>query len=76
MYWGRVNRPCTTCIACCPYNKPDTLFHRTVRWCTDHARWADSIYVKLDVLSGYGKPENPASFWDRWRPSSRNGHRA
>jgi len=76
MYWGRVNRPCTTCIACCPYNKPDTLFHRAVRWCTDHARWGDPIYVKLDVWSGYGKPENPAPFWDRWRPSSRNGHRA
>jgi reductive dehalogenase len=68
MYWARLNRPCTTCIACCPYNKPDTPFHRTVNWFTDHVRWADPLYVWLDKLCGYGKPVKPDSFWDDWRP--------
>jgi len=27
-YWGRMNRPCTTCISCCPYNKPYNWLHR------------------------------------------------
>lgn len=69
MYWARANRPCVTCIACCPYNKPDTRFHRGVHWFTDHVRWADPLYVRLDKLCGYGKPEKPERFWDDWEPS-------
>ncbi|MBW1802878.1 MAG: reductive dehalogenase [Deltaproteobacteria bacterium] len=69
-YWGRMNRPCTTCIASCPYNKPDTRFHRTVRWFADHVRWADRFYVKMDDVFGYGKPGDPAEFWDTWKPRS------
>jgi reductive dehalogenase len=68
MYWGRMNRPCTNCISCCPYNKPNTLFHRTVRWFSDYARWADSFYVKMDSLFGYGKPKRPDKFWEEWQP--------
>jgi len=67
-YWGQVNRPCTTCISCCPYNKPDTRFHRTVRWFTDHVRWADPLYVKLDDFFGYGKPNKADNFWKEWQP--------
>jgi len=66
--WGQMNKPCTTCISSCPYNKPDTMFHRTVRWFTDYARWADSLYVKLDDMFGYGKPEKVDNFWDDWQP--------
>ncbi|MBA7688093.1 Epoxyqueuosine reductase [subsurface metagenome] len=68
MYWGRMNCPCTSCQAVCPYNKPDTLFHRIARWFTDHARWADSLYVKMDDLFGYGKPHKPDKFWAEWQP--------
>ncbi len=69
MYWGRSNKPCTTCIACCPYNKPDTRFHRLVRWFTDHVRWGDPLYVKMDLWFGYGKPKNPDNFWEDWDPT-------
>ncbi|MFC1954696.1 reductive dehalogenase [Chloroflexota bacterium] len=69
MYWGRVNKPCTSCIACCPYNKPYTWPHRATLWFTDHMRWADSLYVKLDDFFGYGKPKNAANFWEEWQPN-------
>jgi len=67
-YWARSSKPCTACIACCPYNKPDTFFHRTVRWFSDNFRWADSFYVKMDNLFGYGKSKNADNFWDKWQP--------
>ena len=70
-YWGRIDRPCTTCISCCPYNKPYDGFHRTIRWLTDHARWADRFYVYMDNLLGYGKAMNPEKFWEEWRPIMR-----
>ncbi len=67
-YWGQINRPCTTCISCCSYNKPDTWPHKTVRWFTDYARWADPLYIKMDDLLGYGKPQKPDNFWEEWQP--------
>ena len=71
-YWSRVDAPCVACIATCPYNKPSTWPHRTVRWLTDHARWADPLYVKGDDLFGYGKPRKADNFWDERQP--RKGH--
>lgn len=68
MYWAKGNSPCAICITVCPYNKPDTLFHRFVRWCTDHVRWADPLYVKADVWSGYGRPKDADHFWESWNP--------
>jgi len=68
MYWSQANRACTICIACCPYNKPNTWFHQTVRWFTDNVRWADSFYVKVDDLLGYGKPMKAENFWEEWQP--------
>ncbi|MBT7290375.1 MAG: reductive dehalogenase, partial [Chloroflexi bacterium] len=65
---ARDKYPCSTCISCCPYNKPNTLFHRTVRWFTDHARWADSFYAWLDDVFGYGNPQKADGFWDKWKP--------
>ncbi len=67
-YWAHINKPCTICIGCCPYNKPNTWFHRAVRWFTDNGRWADSFYVKMDDLLGYGKPRNADNFWEEWQP--------
>ena len=69
-YWGRVNKPCTSCIASCPFNKEMDWFHSTVRWFVDHGRWADSIYVKIDDWLGYGKPKKADNFWEKWRPKN------
>ena len=68
MYWGRMSRPCGLCLQVCPFNKPDTLFHQTVRWFTDHVRWGDALYVKMDEFFGYGKPKNADNFWEEWEP--------
>jgi reductive dehalogenase len=65
---ARDRYPCSACVSCCPYNKPDTRFHRTVRWLTDHARWADSFYVWMDDIFGYGKPKKADGFWDKAEP--------
>ena len=72
MYWARAKRGggCTNCISSCPYNKVNTWPHRTVQWFTDHARWADSFYVKMDDLLGYGKPKKPDNFWEEWQPKN------
>jgi len=67
-YWGRIGKPCTICISVCPFNKHMNWFHRTVRWLADNARWADSFYVKMDDLLGYGKPKNADNFWEEWQP--------
>lgn len=70
-YWSRMNCPCTACVAGCPYTKPHTLFHRTIRWLTDHARWGDPLYVWGDRLMGYSKPWKPEEFWEKWQPNGK-----
>jgi reductive dehalogenase len=70
MQWARANTSCAVCITVCPYNKPNTWFHRFVRWCTDHARWADPFYVKADIWAGYGKIKKADNFWEEWKPKS------
>jgi len=67
-HWARAGNACTTCVACCPYNKPDTLFHRAVLRFTDRARWANSLCVWADNRLGYGRPARAEGFWDEWQP--------
>jgi reductive dehalogenase len=68
VHWSRSRRDCAICINVCPYNKPDTWFHRSVRWCTDHMRWGDPLYVWGDKMLGYGKAKSPERFWTEWKP--------
>lgn len=68
MYWAQAGKTCTICIACCPYNKPNVRFHRTVRWFTDNVRWLDSFCIWADNLLGYGKPRKADNFWEQWQP--------
>ncbi|MBW2028828.1 MAG: reductive dehalogenase, partial [Deltaproteobacteria bacterium] len=73
IYWARMKQGCSVCIGCCPFNKPDNLFHRAVRWLTDHARFADPFYIRMDKLLGYGTPKPADSFWEEWRPKPGSG---
>jgi len=68
LYWTRSNPDCGLCISTCPYNKVHTWPHRAVRWLTDHVRWADTFYLKMDDLLGYGKPRKADNFWKEWQP--------
>ena len=60
---------CARCIAVCPYNKVSSWPHRVARWFTDHVRWADPMYVKMDDWLGYGKPKRADNFWEEWNPN-------
>ena len=66
--WARISKACTICISVCPFNKPDSWFHHSVRWLVDNVRWADSFYVKMDKLLGYEKSAKAEDFWDKWQP--------
>ncbi|UCD08242.1 MAG: reductive dehalogenase [Dehalococcoidales bacterium] len=74
-YWSRVQTPCVSCIATCPYNKEYSLFHRGIRWITDNARWSDSLFVKMDDLFGYGRQKKVDNFWNEWQPSNGYGNK-
>jgi len=64
---ARDRYPCSTCISVCPYNKPYTRFHRTIRWLTDHAGWANRFYIMMDNLFGYGTRKKADEFWEKWK---------
>lgn len=67
-HWSRSGRDCNVYINVCPYNKPDTWFHRFVRRCTDHVPWGDPLYVWADKVTGYGKAKSAQRFWKAWQP--------
>ncbi len=54
---------CGTCIKVCPWNKPYTLFHRTVGWMMRHSSIARSIAIWGDDLLGYGNPHPEKKWW-------------
>jgi ferredoxin len=54
---------CGTCIKVCPWNKPDTSFHRLVNWMVRHIPATRSIVVKADDIMGYGKPKPEWKWW-------------
>ena len=68
MYWSRFGGDCGLCMSACPYSKVNTWPHRVVRWFTDHVRWADAFYLKMDDLLGYGRPRKADNFWEGWQP--------
>lgn len=53
---------CGTCLKVCPWNKPYTLFHRTVNWTLRHLPFTRGAAIWADDVMGYGKP-NPAWKW-------------
>ena len=67
-YWARNGKGCINCVSVCPFTKPNTRFHRFVKWMVDHVRWADSLYVKGDNLMGYSNLDSGVNFWDEWEP--------
>jgi len=54
---------CGTCIKVCPWNKPDTPFHRTVNWVVRNFPLSRGLVLKADDLFGYGKPEPGKKWW-------------
>jgi epoxyqueuosine reductase len=61
-FWSSNNTCCGNCIRVCPFNKPDSWFHRMVRWHVRNLPQFDRFYKWMDVVSGYGK-QIPAEEW-------------
>ncbi len=62
-FWGRNKGSCGNCIRVCVFNKPDTKFHRFVRWHVKNFPQLDSFYLWADDLGGYGKAIKPGEVW-------------
>ena len=54
---------CGTCIKVCPWNKPDTPFHRMVNWTMRHVPRTRRFAVRADDFMGYGKPKPNRKWW-------------
>jgi len=54
---------CGTCIKVCPWNKPDTRFHRMVNWMVRRFPITRRMVIKADDLFGYGKPYPERKWW-------------
>lgn len=63
----RVGNPhgsgCGTCLKVCPWNKPDTPFHRAVNWTLRHVPASRKLAVKADDWCGYGRPDPRRKWW-------------
>ena len=54
---------CGNCIKVCPWNKPDTWYHRASIWAVDHSVMASKLLVWMDDLLGYGKAVERDKWW-------------
>lgn len=53
-YWRSVGTDCSICLAVCPYSKPDTFYHRVLRFFIRRNVLARRVALLLDNLL-YGK---------------------
>lgn len=63
-FWSSNNSSCGNCIRVCPFNKPDTAFHKIVRWHVKHLPQFDRFYKWMDEVSGFGKKIKAESWWN------------
>ena len=62
-FWSKNKGSCGNCIRVCVFNKPDTRFHRFVRWHVKKLPQFDRFYLWADDLCGYGKQVKPENVW-------------
>jgi epoxyqueuosine reductase len=62
-FWTKNKGSCGNCIRVCVFNKPDTTFHRLVRWQVMNLPKFDRFYLWADDLCGYGKQVKPGDVW-------------
>ena len=62
-FWSKNNTCCGNCISVCPFNKPDTRFHRMVRWHVKNLPRFNTIYKWMDDVCGYGKRIKANEWW-------------
>ncbi len=63
-FWAKKNNTCCgNCIRVCPFNKPDTRFHRMVKWHVKNLPQFDNIYKWMDDVCGYDKQIDADDWW-------------
>jgi len=62
-FWVKNNGDCANCIRVCVFNKPNTWFHRFVRWFVKNLPQFDRFYLWMDKLFGYGKRMGMLDVW-------------
>lgn len=63
-FWSQNNTCCGNCIRVCPFNKPDTTFHRVARWHVKNLPQFNRFYKRLDDSCGYGKHIKAEDWWN------------
>ncbi len=53
-FWAKNGNHCSVCIRVCPWNKPNDLLHKFVRFFVERNIMSKTI-VHFDQLLGYGK---------------------
>jgi reductive dehalogenase len=53
-WWVKNGTHCSVCIRVCPWNKPDTMFHRGIRVLAERNLFT-KILVSMDEWVGYGR---------------------
>jgi reductive dehalogenase len=64
-FWSKNHSCCGNCIRVCPFNKPDTLFHRMVKWQVKNFSQLDRFYRWTDSLCAYGKQIKAEDWWSK-----------
>ncbi len=54
---------CGTCIKVCPWNKPQTPFHRMINWTVRHFPFTRTAAIWADGMMGYEKPVSKMKWW-------------
>jgi reductive dehalogenase len=54
-FWEKNGTSCSVCIRVCPWNKPNTLFHRFIGHLATNYGFLTPFLVRADEWMGYGK---------------------
>lgn len=64
-YWADSGSGCSQCIVACPFNKSEGWLHDATRVLIGAKSGSiDKILLKLDEVSGFGKPKPAAAYWN------------
>ena len=61
-FWYANGAWCANCIRVCPWNKPNTLFHKFNRSIIMNAPWSHAFFVWIDDVFRYGKQS--VGYWN------------
>ncbi len=72
-YWAEIGGDCGSCIAACPYNKPDFWHHSLVdRISAGMPGPVHSVMRQLDEVFGYGNVDDHAAVANFWSARGRS----